>query len=358
MICSCPVCNRRIAASLPLFGTVQKCLGCGAKIRIPGEDGGLAELVEKWLEGERRPEEEVKPPPPDAGPSAWSPMVAATGAGPVMALPNVPTSAVTSPPPVPAEYRRPSPVDPLPPAAPARTAPPEPSKAQAPRPPVTTISSTTAELPARNETEAITRPVLGLHPLKRNLAALAGGVVLVGVVISIVLVRTALSKRSGPDPAQAAALKFNDALAQADSGAHGSCAAFVRSVERWLDGQALEPAAIRKSLESAIRDAEEYSAKVGAMQAPDSVEARTFHRKALDLAETYKDLTGVAFAEVVRRVGEGGSPGPADFDRVELLIAKGDSKIQAGQRALMEAQKAFARRYAILLAPENQGNPR
>ncbi|KAF0245993.1 MAG: hypothetical protein FD180_1136 [Planctomycetota bacterium] len=337
MICTCPLCNRRIAASLPLFGTVQKCLGCGAKIRIPGEEGGPAELVEKWLGNEGgaipRPKEPA---------AAWSPMVDATGAGPAVALPNVPASAIPVAPPAP-EYRRPSPADPLPPAP----------------LPAPTSSSTTAELATRGDTEAITRPVPTRgRTFFQNRAAVAGSLVVAGIVTAIIIVRIVAANRPKADPVQGAALKFNDALAEADAGVHASCTGFVQSVERWLDGQALEPAAIRRFHDAAKRDAEAYAANVGTMEVPDSDEARVFHRKALDLAEAYKDLANVVFAEVVRRIGEGGSPGPADFDRVELLVAHGDAKIQAGQKALVEAQQSFAKKHVILLAPKNQGTSR
>lgn len=353
MICTCPLCNRRIAASLPLFGTVQKCLGCGAKIRIPGDEGGPAELVEKWLGGEGVVAAEAKATAPEAVPSAWAPMVAATGAGQVVALPSVPAAAVPEMPSTPAEeYRRPSPLDPLPPAPSQRPVVVAQRVAMRPSPPAPTTYSTTAELEARGDTEAITRPVrIRMHPLYRNLAALAGLVVL-GVVIAIVVVWIRAAKRSPADSGQDAALKFNDALAEADTDVHASCADFVQSVERWLDGQALEPVAIMRSHDATMRRADEYTVKVGSMKAPDSDEARALHRKAMDLAEAYKDLTNVAFSEVVRRVGEGGSPGAADFDRVELLVALGDSKIQAGQKALIQAQQIFAKKHAILLAPK------
>lgn len=317
MIASCPYCTKRLTASWTLYGTVVKCRSCGKKLKLPGEEGGVAEGLE-WQDG--------KPPP--------------TG------LPEKPPA-----PPSPSAIANPRPT-PLPPAAP-RLGPPT-----SPRRPLLTEEELGAPIPGGESAapfvtgkfDASNSPALpASFTAKAQLLAAAGvGGVCVALLVLVIRV-ISMSTASSNKESQEAALKFNDSVANADYSVYQSCRAFLDPVGQWLKGTDVPPDSLKGSHDKAKRASKEYAAKLAALTTPLSDEGREFHKRGKALAEIYQEVAYESFSEILGRVGDGKKGVPRDMERVQVILENCSRRIDDAQKAVAEAQKAFAIKNNIAL---------
>jgi hypothetical protein len=361
VIATCPFCQRKLAVSERLLGTVSACRACGGKILLPGAEGGEAKPVQM------PPLPKSAPVPGKSGaaspsstaldlPNPESPVSVAPVRPPAAAPEpdNLSSQALAVPAPPPPEPQEDTPS----PAAGIGVAAPPPWRAlpqEALARPLPNarpgISTTPFGKPDPAGSAFLPSPVVGAPVGSKVPAAVLKGIILASLGIVVVLVARHFIGAAATDALKRDAVLFNDAVVRSDSELVNEAAAFSKVLYKCVDGGAsiddLGPrlAAIHKAIGKA-------EAEHRAMKPPPGPKAR-------QLAEAAKALLVVErriwFEDVPKLILALQMADAAA--RQKLLTEATQSLGRAEEEALRKrsavkaAQKAFAEESGLSLVP-------